>query len=332
VIKLSDSEELDKLKGEIHYLSQLFDYIESHPTDGDNYRKFWDQVKYTSNLFKESKQVSHIDRQSLWEEFSTLCEETKKFRNSLTEENASILAHEISSLSFIYDSIRIKPSSDRHYGSFWDKVNEIKILFKELKPINPDDRQKYWEEFSNLCETVKYEQQERSQIFNSISHEHYSNIMGLLDISDVDTNNVELLKSAGSYLKQAGAMLSEYKGEMTSHDKKKCFERILEIRRTHDYCWSVVNEERNQRRSDFESRVKANLQKNYERLNEAHRSLDYLKDKAEELQDKIYSAWNDEWASRAEGWLSELEEKISDKENHIRRIESWIEEDEGKLN
>jgi len=318
MILLSDKGELDKLKEDINYLSRLCDRIESHPTDKDNFRNFWNQIKHTSKLFKELKKVHHSDRQPLWEEFSTLCEKTKNLGNSLSEENASRLEHEISSLSFIRDSIAIKPSRERHYAPFWEKVSEIKELFKELKPINPHVRQQYWEKFSALCDSVKYEKQEHNRIFYSISHEHCDDIMDLLDLADVDTNNVELLKSAGSYLKRAGAMLSSYKGDMSSQDKQKCFERIQRIRQTHDYCWNVVNAERNQRRSDFESRVNANLQKNYERLREAYRSLEYLKDQARELQDKIYSAWNDEWVSRAEGWLSEFEEKIRDKEEYIR--------------
>lgn len=332
MILLSCDEEFNELQNEIIKLSEIFDRIERYPTEEENYKNFWAQVNYTSNLFKELKLIPQRDKQPLWEEFSRLCDKAKNFRDSLTEGNASRLRDEISSLSFIRDSVKnTHLAKDRNYSPFWEKVSQIKILFKELKPIKPQDRQGYWDDFSNLCESVKFEQKEYYSIFNSISHAHCDDVMDLLKLSDVDTRDVELLKSAGQYLKKAGIALSEHKEQMTFQDKKKCFERIQEIRQTHDICWTSVKEERNRRHSDFEERTRANLQKNYERYKEANESLEYLKGKAEELQEKIDSSWNDNWASKASGWLSDLEEKIHDKQNYIRRIESWIEEDERKL-
>ena len=52
---------------------------------------------------------------------------------------------------------------------------------------------------------------------------------------------------------------------------------------------------------------------------------------ANDLKDKISSAYNDGWKDKAYGWLSELEDKISNTEDHLRRLEEWIREDEDKL-
>jgi len=56
-----------------------------------------------------------------------------------------------------------------------------------------------------------------------------------------------------------------------------------------------------------------------------------MRNHADDLRDKISSAWNDDFRDRAYGWLSETEDKIRDIEDSIQRIEDWIREDEEKL-
>jgi predicted nucleic acid-binding Zn-ribbon protein len=126
-------------------------------------------------------------------------------------------------------------------------------------------------------------------------------------------------------------MLSKYKEEMFGEHKQECFQLIGEIREIHDRWWSDLKQHKSKKHSEFQERVRRNIQKNQERHRKATEALERMRSKASELQDKINSAWNDEFRSRAYGWLSETEDKIRDIENSIYQIEEWIREDEQKL-
>jgi len=76
----------------------------------------------------------------------------------------------------------------------------------------------------------------------------------------------------------------------------------------------------------------ANLENNRGRLYSAASNLEKMRASKSDLEDKISSAWNDDFRERAEGWLSELNDKIGSVEEYIDRIEAWIREDEEKLN
>ena len=59
--------------------------------------------------------------------------------------------------------------------------------------------------------------------------------------------------------------------------------------------------------------------------------LERFKSKRDDLQEKIYDSYSDNWKSKAEGWLDEFNDKIRSIEDQIDRIEKWIEEDKEKL-
>jgi hypothetical protein len=43
----------------------------------------------------------------------------------------------------------------RQYKEFWDHAKEISNLFKTLKPILKEDRERLWERFSSVCDETK---------------------------------------------------------------------------------------------------------------------------------------------------------------------------------
>jgi len=329
---LSEEENAVRIKQEVQYLSGISLSIEKYPESSQYYPAFWTQVKIINCLFKELKPISYKDRQLLWNEFSSLCDEIKKIQQTLYRNNASRLENEISSLSSIRDAIRNTTLERyRNYSQFWENVPRLSDLFKRLKPLSPQDREILWKKFSELCEDVKNEQISYRKNFERSSQERYNTIMDLLRYSVPHSSNVDELKDHGRYLKQSRELLSEYKNDMTFTHKKKCFEEIQEVQRQMDAWWETVKSDRQKRHADFQASVRANLEKNIERHRKATNSLEYLREKVDELQSKIDSAWNDDWASKASGWMSEFEDKIRDTEDYIRKIEGWIEEDEQKL-
>jgi len=225
----------------------------------------------------------------------------------------------------------------RQYKDFWAHAGQISQMFKTLKPLGREDRERLWEKFSSICEETKRNQQSEYESRKFKSEQHRNDIIreaesarpcSLFGFDPPDANE---MKALGHVLRNASAMLSKYKEEMFGEHKQECFERIREIRRVHDSWWEELKRHRSRRQEEFQRRVRANLERNYERHRKASDALCRLRNHADNLRDKIRTAWNDDFRDRAYGWLSETEDKIRDIEESLRRIEGWIREDEEKL-
>lgn len=256
----------------------------------------------------------------------------------IAKENATKIEKEIQYLSMLRDSARgYSDSKNRNYSSFWAQVKEIDILFKSLKPLSREDREKLWNEKGSLCASVKEEIEETNKKRMSKSYGLYAQIHEYLYtycMVDCFPNypRVENLIENGKCLKKAGIMLHENKAEMLSEHKQMIFNEMQDIQRSHDIWWGKFRSEREQKQSDFESRIKANLETNYSRHRSATDALRRVQANAEDLRSKIASGGSDEWVDRWAGWLSESEDKIQSIERYIQQVEEWIEEDEKKLN
>jgi len=67
---------------------------------------------------------------------------------------------------------------------------------------------------------------------------------------------------------------------MLAEHKRECFDRIIEIRKIHEGWRSHLNGARAQR-------IRANLEKNYERTHRASEALERYRTRADELREKI---------------------------------------------
>ena len=252
--------------------------------------------------------------------------------NYKADENAKTLENEILDLSSGHWSL-----FERQYKEFWQHAREISNLFKTLKPLKKEDRQALWERFSSVCEETKYQQKSEHEERKRKSSQHRDYIIREAESARPHTllgfapPDVEDMKALGNVLKRASSMLSENKKEMFGEHKQECYERIKEIRHIHDLWWDDLKKHRSEKHKNFQERVRANLEKNYERLRKATDALQRQRSHADKLRDDIDSAWNDDFRDRAYGWLSETEDKIRDIEQSIENIEDWIREDEEKL-
>ncbi|MEW6659299.1 MAG: hypothetical protein AB1424_11620 [Thermodesulfobacteriota bacterium] len=225
----------------------------------------------------------------------------------------------------------------RQYKSFWAHAKKISDMFRTLKPLNNDDRQKLWEKFSSVCNEVKAKQASEQENREFKSKQHRNDIISEAEGARVCTlfgfapPDVQEMKSLGRTLRNASSLLSKHKEEMFGEHKQECFKLIQEIRHIHDLWWEELKQQRSKRQEDFQQRVRANLEKNYERHRKATDALRRVRNHADDLRGQISSAWNDDFRDRAYGWLSETEDKIRDIEESIRQIEDWISEDEEKL-
>lgn len=246
--------------------------------------------------------------------------------------NAKRIEREVDSLSSGHWSM-----FERQYKEFWAHAKSVSSLFKSLKPLDREDRERLWAKFQRVCESTKAKQNREYDKKRSRSEELRSWLLKEAEsarphtLFGFDPPNIDDMKALGRVLKNTGALLSKHKKEMWGEHKQEVFERIQEIREVHDAWWKDLKATRSRRHADFQQRVRGNLEKNHERHRKASDALARARGHAEDLRSKISTAWNDDFRDRAHGWLSETENRIRDIEESILRIEGWIREDEEKL-
>lgn len=250
----------------------------------------------------------------------------------ISESNAKTLKNEIDALaSGHWDMFK------RQHKEFWEHAKAISIMFKEIKIIDKQDREKLWEKYSSICEEVKRKQISENEKRSRISKDHYDEIMSKIararpcTLFGFSPPDIEEMKCLGAFLREAGALLSKYKSEMFGEHKQECFDDIQKMRVIHDAWWEQLKKEKGKKHDDFINRVKANIERNQDRHRKAVYALESCRRSADDLRDKISSAYNDDWRDKAYVWLSELEDKIRDIEKSVEEIENWIREDENKL-
>jgi hypothetical protein len=250
-----------------------------------------------------------------------------------------------------------------HQGNdVFELIKEIQEDFKSgIRYPTKAERDEAWQTFFNLREDAyrirneQYEQKSR-QHYDEIGHYLRDAYWNAFEdaIGDIITLNLmkttkEDMKWKGQQLREAGQLLSKHKHEMTKEHKAEIHERIVKIRENHDVFWERYREyqkekqqiyeqkkqaweEGQARRQHAKERIQANIEKNKESLRKAEDALDRQKQHRRKLEDDIASAYSDSFRERAEGWLDECNDKITDIEDSIQRLESWIQEGRDKLN
>jgi hypothetical protein len=249
--------------------------------------------------------------------------------------NAECLDREVKNLSSLTSPIRENRPIVTKYQDFWNQAKHITALFKELKPLSQSDRDLLWKQFNALCREVKEKQKAEYGTLESLSQGHFDEIMKLAEQAQLPASTPSLeiheLVERGQVLKNAGDMLGKFKHEMIAKHKKTCFDHIQKIRKTHDAAWGSVKAGKPRHQSETESRVRKNLEANYERYRKAAGALENFQIGAGHLRTYLATCTIPDKAAQANAQLAETEARIKDIGEGIRKLEKWIAEDERTL-
>lgn len=255
------------------------------------------------------------------------------------------------------------------FSDIFDLCKEINDDFKNVRYPTMQERSIAWQKFFNLRLKAYKERDRQASSYSSIRKDdiyymlrgvEYHPIrdgLGKILTLGLSGTTIEEMKWAGRKLNEASAYFKTVKHEMTKEDKSEIYNRLVEIRLSHDKFWSMYKEisqeqyeqRRNEKQKAWEerqaaweskkeksqrikSRIENNISSNKDKLRKAESALSRLIDNRRNLADKISESYNDDWKSKAEDWLDEMDDKIEDIKSHIERIEGWISEDEDKLN
>jgi hypothetical protein len=228
----------------------------------------------------------------------------------------------------------------------WEKAREIQELFKSrVRYPTASQRDNAWTRFNSVRNELSRRSNAdreavfsvskswRDKIIDEIEHAKYSKLGDVIFFFDPTT--AEDMKRLGELLKEAGRVLSENKHQMLREHKDECFQRIQEVRQTHDAFWGeykkareLRQQEHRQKIRDVLARIEGNISSNQDKKAKAEAALDRAEANISKLNGMLESARSDEHQERVQGWLSEAEEKRASIQESITRIEEWIDQDE----
>ena len=233
----------------------------------------------------------------------------------------------------------------------WERAKEIQQGFKSgVRYPTKQERDHAWIRFNDARnqlseksnadrETVfRVSQAWRDLIFDILKFTDYSKIMDLI-IPVIPPTNAEKIKALAEYVKLAGEKLSENKHQMLREHKDECFQRIQQVRESHDVFWGeykkqreIKQQEYRERIADKLERIEANITKNQDKRENAVAALARAEANLEKVTDMLDGARGDEFRERVEGWVSEAEAKIASIADQIDRLDEWIAQDAERRN
>ena len=249
--------------------------------------------------------------------------------------NAEHLAREMKNLVSLTSPIHENRPIITKYQDFWNKAKEITALFRELKPLAKSDRDLLWNRFNTVCREVKEKQKTEYGTLESLSKQHLDEILKLADLAQLPPGTpapgIHELVERGQALKNAGDTLGRFKHAMIAKHKKACFDRIQEIRKTHDATWESLKAIKPKQQTGTKYRSRMNLEANYERYKKAAGALENFRIGRDHIRTFLATCRDPEKAAKAKIQLADTEARIEDIEEGILKLQKWITEDEQNL-
>jgi hypothetical protein len=246
----------------------------------------------------------------------------------------------------------------RQYKEFWEHAKEISNLFKTLKPISKEDRERLWERFSSVCDETKRTQnkerearkndsRQKRDLVESKIKEAYYQAKGSSSRSDLSKAN-DLLDEALRWMKDGWTgfnyttqFFSLSPGKMTKEDHDACWEKWKETKeeiklkqgemREQNYNHFLRKAYSAFEKASYEPREAQSMVKAVQgemkgasmekwQFDEVRKVLDDAWQKARYKLDEIYA----EKRRKHEEWRDRTE-------GHIRRWEDLIDKNEGVI-
>jgi hypothetical protein len=250
------------------------------------------------------------------------------------KEHASTLEAEISRLKS--DHGDVLGLRDSNYREFWAHAKQISELFKTLKPLLRDDRERLWASFSTVCEETKKAEAREREARGAESREKRGLVMSKIK----DAYHQAKGAQSGTEFANADALLREalewkkdgWDGFNTvTQLVSSALSRGRMTREDHEECWSAWKEAKELlrlRRDEFGAEQRARLDEHVERWraliakNEA--VIENIQTQIDRCEEMERDARTEEHASRVRGWIEEKAQKISDIQKTNEELEAKI--------
>ena len=226
------------------------------------------------------------------------------------------------------------------YDDFWAHARRISEMFKTLKPLFQEDRERLWAAYSTACEEIKQAQARERESRRADSREKRDLVMS--KIREAYFQAKEAADSAE--FAQADALLSEAlawmqngwegfntitalispilsSGIMTREDREECWVE-----------WKEAKELLRLRRDEFYAEARARqIGRWRDWVEQNENMIETLQGEIDHCEKLERNARTEEFADRVRGRIEAKSQKISDLERRNGELESKIDEVESRL-
>lgn len=251
-----------------------------------------------------------------------------------SELNANTIEHEI-------DALKDGHRNDfkRQYREFWNHAKRISELFKTMKPLVRDDRDRLWSKFNDICNEVKRNQkQERleQQVYSKVKRNLIEERIKQAYFSADPSHDPVYLSEASRLLNEALEMMksgpSESDTKLLKEDREILWGMWQEAKEKLRYARQEIREQERKKYEERQMRRNELIQRWTDLVSKNEGVIARLQEQIDRLEDEVSNARSDEYADRVRGWIEEKYQKIRDINETNRELEDKIESVKSKMN
>lgn len=292
------------------------------PERRHDYRTFWERAKEIPNLFKSSR-LSTYDRKRLWARYQSLCTNVKELRNREREtklSNSSRNAEEIRPIIHDAHNWAVSAENPAHLQQARMLLRQALEKIKE-KFLLKDHRNELWASWKEANDELGV----RYSVLRDNNYDRIRDEISAVSSVAVDGDPYEALARMKEIQK-------DIHDAFVSKDQRRWLREGVE--EWWDKAIARIEErkaERAQKRDEWQSRMEAKLDRLSDLREKNATIIERLREQIDDLEGKIDSSWNENWAEQARGWVQEKYEKIRDIEQTNDELEEKIREIKNRL-
>ena len=333
IVKEKWAQNATRLREELDDLEEL--------VNDENQTDFRPKSEKISSLFKELR-ISREDNEVLWQRLQrshrVMAEKRKQFRTDSEYNRSAILAdtssiknktlhlfdpeelHEVSEmLNGIREKIRTLPLVKPHKDECWDEVREAQEYISSAR--------------TRLQETAYDEFKcELSEISSSFNARGILETLGETETEWFDSE-IQKLKETQDHIKeqQQALKIAFVTKEQRGYIREELqFSWQVSVKDLHKL-YEAKNEHYRKKHGDWVERTESKISKLEEFIENNDGFIETLQRQTEDLEEKIDSAWNEQFAEKARGWVQQKHDKIAEVEQKNEGLRNQIQEMRNKL-
>jgi len=303
-----DYQELDRL------ISELEEKVEDAERGGCTWKEVWSDVGHIGAQFKGTWYPTRDDKDAAWARFQEMVQRIKARREEHRERSEQ----------------RRRESEDKRED--WTRKAEVSARHKEeiVSHARSGRPPSGLEEMLAGVVLLPLE-----AIVRTVTLGHGS----------ILPEHREQLRYWSQRIREAWDLFKEHKEEILGRDRKELFDKLKEEQAACDRAWERLKgaqanareareherEKRHQRHDEWRERMEAKIDRLNALVEKNEGIIERLRGQIDDLEDKVASAWNEDWAERARGWIGEKYDKIRDIESTNRELEAKIEDIKSQL-
>lgn len=302
-------ENLEQLRAEIRALDT------GHVKDGvRNYKEFFEHAKTIGALFKSLKPLPHAEREQLWLEFSTLCDDVRAVQNSEREEQKLASLELRGKLEAQLVEMQQAGPNAKYADDFNKLAEQLKTIREEFSgtkekqsPLIPKDREALWKLWKTADDAI-WAQRKAVREENYAAGKEHMQVCAELAATGDPFDCHKKIKDLRPW--QRGAELAR--------------EQRDEIRKSLDLSWEAaaarIEAGRAERKKQYEQwteRTSGLLEEWEEKLAKMRDFRVKLEEQIARLNDMETNARTDEFADQVAGWRKEKEDKLADVDKNL---------------